>query len=123
MVDDYGDQAARTGVKDGDPEKILNIVTRADKSVGNTANLTGGAGNNERYEGSVFATRINANQTIGVNARLNNTVNGVAGGTTSNGGSNNGGGGGRGGMVAEMEVVDLVVLLIMGILPFLIVIS
>jgi len=97
MVDDYGDQAARTGVKDGDPEKILNIVTRADKSVGNTANLTGGAGNNERYEGSVFATRINANQTIGVNARLNNTVNGVAGGTTSNGGGNNGGGGGRGG--------------------------
>lgn len=97
MVDDYGDQAARTGIKDGDPEKILNIVTRADKSVGNTANLTGGAGNNERYEGSVFATRINANQTIGINARLNNTVNGVAGGTNSNGGGNTGGGGGRGG--------------------------
>jgi hypothetical protein len=96
VVDDYGDQAARTGVKDGDPEKILNIVTRADKSVGNTANIQGGAGNNERYEGSVFGTRLNANQTIGINARLNNTINGVAnsGGNGSNGG---GGGGGRGG--------------------------
>ncbi|MFD0942154.1 TonB-dependent receptor [Pedobacter boryungensis] len=98
VVDDYGDQAARTGIKDGDPEKILNIVTRADKSVGNTANIAAGAGNNERYEGSVFATRLNANQTIGVNARINNTVNGVAN-SGNNGGGNGGnnGGGGRGG--------------------------
>jgi len=98
VVDDYGDQAARTGIKDGDPEKILNIVTRADKSVGNTANIAAGAGNNERYEGSVFATRLNANQTIGVNARINNTVNGVANSGSNNGGGNTGGGnGGRGG--------------------------
>lgn len=95
VVDDYGDQAARTGIKDGDPEKILNIVTRADKSVGNTANIQAGAGNNERYEGSVFATRLNANQTIGINARLNNTINGVA--NSGSNGSNGGGGGGRGG--------------------------
>ncbi len=98
VVDDYGDQAARTGIKDGDPEKILNIVTRADKSVGNTMNLNGGAGNNERYEGGLFATRLNANQTIGVNSKINNTVNGVANsGTGSNGGSTTGGNGGRGG--------------------------
>ena len=98
IVDDYGDQAARTGIKDGDPEKILNIVTRADKSVGNTARLAAGAGNNERYEGSVFATRLNANQTIGVNARLNNTVNGVANsGSNNSGGANGGRQGGNGG--------------------------
>ncbi|MBC7615010.1 MAG: outer membrane beta-barrel protein [Pedobacter sp.] len=98
MVDDYGDQAARTGIKDGDPEKILNIVTRADKSVGNTANIRAGAGNNERYEGSVFGTRLNKNQTIGVNAQINNTVNGVTS-SGSNGvdAGGNGGGGGRGG--------------------------
>ena len=98
MVDDYGDQAARTGIKDGDPEKILNIVTRADKSVGNTANIRAGAGNNERYEGSVFATRLNKNQTIGLNATLNNTVNGVAGGDNGGfGGGGFSGGGGAGG--------------------------
>lgn len=99
VVDDYGDQAARTGIKDGDPEKILNIVTRADKSVGNTVNINGGVGNNERYESGLFATRLNANQTIGINARINNTVNGVAGGTSSasTGGGGRGGGGDSGG--------------------------
>jgi len=97
MVDDYGDQAARTGIKDGDPEKILNIVTRADKSVGNTANIRAGAGNNERYEGSVFGTRLDKNQTIGVNAQINNTVNGVSNSGSNGGdGGNNGGGGGGG---------------------------
>lgn len=96
IVDDYGDQAARTGIKDGDPEKILNIVTRTDKSVGNTGNINGGVGNNKRYEGAVFGTRINGNQTIGINGRLNNTVNGVAN-SGNNGGGNGGGGGGQGG--------------------------
>lgn len=94
VVDDYGDQAARTGVKDGDPQKILNIVTRADKSVGNTVNINGGAGNDDRYQGSIFATRLSGNQTIGINTRLNNTVNGVANSGDNGGG---GGGGGRGG--------------------------
>ena len=108
VVDDYGDQAARTGIKDGDPEKILNIVTRTDKSVGNSANINAGAGNNERYESSLFGTRLNGNQNLSLNLRLNNTVNGVAannmggdmgnaggGGNRGNGG-NNGGGGNRG---------------------------
>jgi hypothetical protein len=112
IVDDYGDQAARTGIKDGDAEKILNIVTRTDKSVGNSANINAGAGSNERYESSLFGTRLNGNQSLSLNLRLNNTVNGVAnngntggdfggnanggGGNRGNGG-NNGGGGGRGG--------------------------
>ncbi|WP_233260747.1 beta-sandwich domain-containing protein, partial [Pedobacter sp. HMWF019] len=78
IVDDYGDQAARTGIKDGDPEKILNITTRVDKSVGNMLSVNGGAGNNKRYDAGLFGTRINGNQTIGVNAKFNNTVNGVA---------------------------------------------
>ena len=89
MVDDYGDQAARTGIKDGDPERILNITTRVDKSVGNTVRANVAAGNNDRYEGDVFATRINQNQTIGIRGDFRNTVNGVAGG--------NGGGGATGG--------------------------
>lgn len=80
IVDDYGDQAARTGVKDGDPSKILNITTRTDKSVGNMLNANAAAGNNDRYDAGLFGTRLNANQTIGVNGNFRNTVNGVAGG-------------------------------------------
>lgn len=95
LVDDYGDQAERTGVKDGEPEKILNIVTRVDKSVGNTGNANFGAGSNNRYQGSIFGTRLKATQTIGVNLRLNNTVNGVAGGNDNGTGNNGGRGGGN----------------------------
>ncbi|MGY4384769.1 hypothetical protein ACVWYN_001803 [Pedobacter sp. UYP24] len=93
IVDDYGDQAARTGVKDGDPAKILNITTRTDKSVGNMLNASAAAGNNDRYEGDVFGTRINQNQTIGLRGDFKNTVNGVAGGegSASSGGTTKGG--------------------------------
>lgn len=102
VVDDYGDQATRTGIKDGDPEKVLNITTRVDKSVGNLANINAGIGNDKRYETGLFATRVNGNQTLGLNARFNNTVNGVApsgdnGGNTGGGGRGNGGGGNAGG--------------------------
>jgi len=96
IVDDYGDQAARTGIKDGDPEKILNIVTRSDKSVGNTLRLTGGVGNDDRYVASAFGTRLNGNEVIGINARFNNTVTGIAN-NNDTGGSNNGGNNGGGG--------------------------
>ncbi|WGQ08803.1 outer membrane beta-barrel protein [Pedobacter gandavensis] len=97
IVDDYGDQAARTGVKDGDAEKILNITTRTDKSVGNMVNANVAAGSNKRFESGVFGTRINGNQIIGVNGSFNNTINGVASSGDNGGSSNSGGGGGRGG--------------------------
>jgi len=92
FVDDYGQQAARTGIKDGDPTKVLNITTKADRSIGNMARLSASAGNNNRSDGNAFMQRINANQQIGFNGSFNSTVNGVAGGNNSggaSGGSNN----------------------------------
>ncbi|MDF3077846.1 MAG: hypothetical protein K0S09_1735 [Sphingobacteriaceae bacterium] len=91
VLDDYGDEAARTGVKSGDPKKILNITTKADRSIGNMARLNAGLGSNERYNTQANLTRLNANQVIQVQGNLNNTVNGVQG---SNGGNNNNNGGG-----------------------------
>lgn len=75
IVDDYGDQAARTGVKDGDPQKILNITTRTDKSVGNMVNLNAAGGSNERKEVGVFGTRINGNQQMGINGNYRDVIN------------------------------------------------
>jgi len=95
IVDDYGDQAARTGLKDGDPQKVLNITTRADRSVGTTGRLILRGGNDDRYFGNLFVQRINANQQLGVIGNLSNTVNGVAS-TGLAGGATNGGGGGAG---------------------------
>jgi hypothetical protein len=97
VVDDYGDQAARTGIKDGDPQKVLNITTRADRSVGNIARLNAGGGNNDRYEGRAFLQRTNGNQVIGLIGNINNTVNGVAS-TGIAGGANGGNGGGNAGI-------------------------
>jgi hypothetical protein len=75
IVDDYGDQAARTGVKDGDPQKILNITTRTDKSVGNMINMHAAGGSNDRKETGLFATRINGNQQMGINGNYKDVVN------------------------------------------------
>lgn len=75
IVDDYGDQAARTGVKDGDPTKILNITTREDKSVGNMANVNAAAGTKERKEAGIFTTRINGNQQMGLNGNYRDFIN------------------------------------------------
>lgn len=83
VVDDYGNTAARTGIKDGDPTKVLNITTRTDKSVGNMARLNGGAGTIEQLEGSANLTRINRNQTITGSGVFSKTPNGIAGGSSS----------------------------------------
>ncbi|MDB5002779.1 MAG: hypothetical protein JWQ34_1004 [Mucilaginibacter sp.] len=93
IVDDYGDQAARTGVKDGDPQKILNITTKADRSVGTTGRVTGQYGSAGRYNGQLFLQRINANQQLGVIGNLRNTVLGVSSNGLQGGATNDGGGG------------------------------
>jgi hypothetical protein len=95
VVDDYGDQAARTGIKDGDPQKVLNITTRADRSVGTTGRANAQYGNDDRYNDQLSVLRINANQQLTVIGRVSNTVNGVAS-TGIAGGATNGGGGGTG---------------------------
>ena len=97
IVDDYGDQAGRTGVKDGDPTKVLNITTKADRSVGNIVRLTASDGSDGRYDERVFAQRLNGNQQLGIIGNIRNTVNGVASSGISAGGLASGGSGGSGG--------------------------
>ncbi len=103
IVDDYGNTAARTGIKDGDPTKVLNITTKKEKSVGNMARLNFGVGTLNQLEASANVTRINMNQTLTANGTFMQTPNGIAGGNSSVGrlgsGNNRGGrsGGGFGG--------------------------
>src|ERR1043165_9819796 len=40
IIDDYGDQANLTGIKNGDPEKIININVQRNKNRGNFGNAT-----------------------------------------------------------------------------------
>lgn len=89
IVDDYGEQAARTGIKTGLPEKILNITTKPDRSVGITGRTTLQGGNNGRYNGSVSVQRIDGNQVISLIGSAKSTVDGIGGGNpgTTNSGS------------------------------------
>jgi hypothetical protein len=98
IVDDYGDQAARTGVREGDPTRVLNIVTKSNKRVGTRGRVEAGAGSNERYQLTLNGTRFNGNQQIGFQSNLNNTVTGIPNSGGQDGGSGGGrqGGGGQG---------------------------
>ncbi len=72
IVDDYGDQAAFTGVKDGDPTKTLNIQLKKDKNKTVFGNSTIGIGTEQRYLGSVSLNFFNNAQQISFTGNLNN---------------------------------------------------
>jgi len=78
IVDDYGDQAARTGIKNGDPTETLNITTRADKSIGTIGTLTSQEGNDGHYNEQLSVQNIYANRVINFIGNINSTVNGIA---------------------------------------------
>ncbi len=106
IIDDYGDQANLTGVKTGDPEKVLNITIRPDKNYGyfGQLNLGDGAdaqnslvGKNEdsRYVASGNVFKFNGDQQIAALANLNNTNSNLF--SFGGGGPRGGGPGGAGG--------------------------
>ena len=109
MIDDYGDQANLTGVKTGEPDKIMNITIRKDKNYGYFGQATAGDGEDalpasqgipdqNRYIGSINSFRFNGDQQIALLGSINNTnVNTFSFGSPSGGGGGGfGGGGGRG---------------------------
>ena len=90
FVDDYGDQVARTGIKDGDPQKVLNLTTKANRSVGNLARINAGVGSNERLESGLWGQRMSGNRVLTASTGLSNTVIGIAGSGGSGTGSSGG---------------------------------
>ncbi|TSD64963.1 outer membrane beta-barrel protein [Inquilinus sp. KBS0705] len=113
IVDDYGDQANLTGVKTGEPAKILNFTIRKDKNYGYFGQATAGDGsdllpkepgvtNENRYVGLLNFFKFKGDQQISVLGSINNTnVNTFSYGAPTGGGGggfggNGGGGGGRG---------------------------
>ncbi len=73
IVDDYGDQSAFTGVRDGDPTKTLNIQLKKDRNKGVFGNTTTGAGTENRYLASLSLNRFNNAQQFSFTGNLNNT--------------------------------------------------
>jgi hypothetical protein len=73
VIDDYGDQATVSGIKDGDPDKIINIELKKDKNRGFFGRATVGAGTQSRYQGSFNGNYFKDNRQISLFANSNNT--------------------------------------------------
>lgn len=73
IIDDYGDQAKLTGVKTGEPEKILNLNIQPDKKKGYFGRAEAGMGNDDRYRGRLRGNNFNGNQQISFESNLGNT--------------------------------------------------
>lgn len=72
LIDDYGDMARATGRKTGDPDKVMNIQTKADLNKVYQAQAVAGAGNNGRYNAGVLANYFSGQQQLSLNGNSNN---------------------------------------------------
>ncbi len=98
IIDDYGDKANLTGIKEGEAEKVLNITIKKGKSKGNFGNASMAAGTENRYVGGVSVNHFKDDQQISFLGAVNNTN-----GNTFN---FNGGGKGGGARGANLGSVD-----------------
>lgn len=73
IIDDYGDQANLTGIKNGEPEKIININTQRNRNRGNFGNVTAAVGNEGRFAGNIFINNFYDERQMSVLASINNT--------------------------------------------------
>ncbi len=82
IIDDYGDQANITGIKSGEPEKVLNLTIKESRNHGYFGSATVGAGtdalpqpltNDARYVASANAFSFDGNRQLAFLGNLNNT--------------------------------------------------
>ncbi len=73
VIDDYGDQAAFTGVKDGDPEKIINLKIKKDRNKGYFGRGQAGYGTDDRYTVNGSVNYFNNGRQISLLGNFNNT--------------------------------------------------
>jgi hypothetical protein len=103
VIDDYGDQANFTGVRDGDPNKILNYILKKNRNQGYFGNAEAGIGTQDRYMGKLVLNKFKEEQQISINASANNTnqsnfnISTPEIGGQSSGRNNSGGSGSQGG--------------------------
>ncbi|RYY29530.1 MAG: TonB-dependent receptor, partial [Sphingobacteriaceae bacterium] len=95
VIDDYGDQANLTGIRSGEPNKILNITIQKNKNKGYFGQGTIAAGTQDRFAGRISANKFKDAEQVSVLGSVNNTnsnlfnfgANGSGGGGSSNTGN------------------------------------
>ncbi|MBE9464356.1 outer membrane beta-barrel protein [Dyadobacter subterraneus] len=113
VFDKLSDQSAFTGFDDGTGQKTINIVTKANRRVGQFGKVYAGYGTDDRYQAGGNMSFFNKNQRISV-IGLTNNINvqnfsnqdllGVSGGGGGGGGGGRGGAGGAGGASSNFLV-------------------
>ena len=88
LIDDYGDLARATGRKVGEPEKILNIQTKADLEKVYQVQALAGTGNDGRYNAALLANFFSEKQQLSINGNTNNITAQVGNTVTSTGNIN-----------------------------------
>lgn len=72
IVDDYGDQATVSGIRDGEPERIMNLQLKKDRNKGAFGRVTAGAGTDQRYQVSGNLNYFNNNKQLSLIGNTNN---------------------------------------------------
>ena len=95
VIDDYGDQANISGIKDGEPSKVINLQLKKDANHGYFGRATVGGGTEDRYQESFNGNYFNNNTQLSLFANSNNTNQSLF---------NFGSGGSSGGMGSMMKM-------------------
>jgi len=88
VIDDYGDKANFTGIKSGEPQKMLNLVLKDKRNRGTFGNAGLSGGTNDRYMANLHANIWRDDTQIGLNGQASNTNNGTGINNSSNTGFN-----------------------------------
>jgi len=72
FIDDYGDQARLSGIKAGEPEKVLNLTIQEDKKKGYFLRAAAGLGNLDRYNLNLRGNSMKGERQISVDGTLAN---------------------------------------------------
>lgn len=78
IVDDFGELAAKTGIKEKASNKILNVTTQADKSIANIGLLKTQTGTQGRLNDEASFENINGNRVLAVSGNFKKTVAGIS---------------------------------------------
>jgi hypothetical protein len=77
VIDDYGDKANFTGIKKGEPQKMLNLVLKPNRGSGKFGIANASAGTNDRYALSMNGHVFEGDRQVRINANASNTSNGA----------------------------------------------
>lgn len=77
VIDDFGDYANFTGIKTGEPAKMLNIVTKPGMNKGAFGSITGNAGTNNMIGGLARLNLWNDSKQSSANVNANTANNGA----------------------------------------------